>query len=186
MSKPNNPTPNHGSLTDLGLLDLPERRELLVAYLDGELSAEDALRVSTWLDDNPGALREVEHYRHAWDLLEHYEDEPVPADFAQRVFDAVGISHEKREGKVLRLAWYRQPLATAAAVLVAVGATIFVMGGPGGESPTAHAPTTDVVSVLQDVPDDQLRELLLNADVLLSVDADSIDADFDDETVLGG
>ena len=39
----------------------------------------------------------------------------------------------ERAGKVLRMAWYRRPLATAAAVLVAVGATMFVMRtGPSG------------------------------------------------------
>lgn len=172
--------------TDLDLLDAEARRELLVAYLDGELGADEALAVSTWLDDNPGALREVEHYRHTWDLLEHYEDEPVPADFAQRVFDAVGIQHEERAGKVVRLAWYRRPLATAAAVLVAVGATVFVMKGDPASDPVAPTPSIDVVSVLEDVPDDQLSDLLLNADALLSVDAESLDAEFDDETVLGG
>ena len=177
--------------TDLTLLLPDERRELLVAYLDGELSAEQALNVSTWLDDNPGALRELEHLRHAWDLLDHYEDEPVPPEFADRVFEAVGLQREERAGKVLRMAWYRRPLATAAAVLVAVGATIFVMRtGPDGGTPVS-APSVDVVSVLKDVPEGQLRELLLNADALLSVDAEAFEEDLDDsalsgETVLGG
>lgn len=179
MSHADDPSP-----MNLDLMEAEARRELLVAYLDGELPAEDALRVSTWLDENPGALREVEHLRHTWDLLEHYEDEPVPADFAQRVFDAVGIERAEREGKVLRLAWYRRPLATAAAVLVAVGATVVVMNGTGAGDGSAPTQTTDVVSVLEDVPADQLGELLLNADALLSVDAEALDADFDDETVL--
>jgi hypothetical protein len=186
MTHPTDPT-----LLSLDLLALDERRELLVAYLDGELSAEQALSVSTWLDDNPGALRELEHQRHAWDLLDHYEDEPVPADFASRVFEAVGLAREERAGKVLRMAWYQRPLATAAAVLVAVGATIFVMRtGPDGG---VHVPlrTVDVVSVLKDVPEGQLSELLLNADALLSVDAEAFEEDLDDsalggETVLGG
>jgi len=185
--------------TDLDLLPSDERRALLVAYLDGELSAEDALGVSTWLDENPGALREVEHMRHTWDLLEHYEDEPVPADFASRVFEAVGLRREapaggaRNEGRVLRMAWYRRPLATAAAVLVAVGATVFVMRtGPDGGATASRTPIDvvsvlqDVPDVLQDVPDSELSELLLNADALLSVDAEAFDEDLDDETVLGG
>jgi len=113
---------------NLDLMSTEDRRELLNAYLDGELSADEALEVSTWLDANPGALREVEHLRHLWDLLEHYEDEPVPADFAPGVMKAVGIEHVSRgDGRVLQMAWYRRPIATAAAVLVAVGATVFVM-----------------------------------------------------------
>ena len=181
MSHAHDPLPD-----DLALLDTEARRELLIAYLDGELAAEDALRVSTWLDDNPGALREVEHLRHTWDLLELYEDEPVPADFAQRVFAAVGIEREARAGRVVRMAWYRRPIATAAAVLVAVGATVFVMKhAPTGDT-VVPTPTVDVVSVLEDVPADQLDELLLNADVLLSVDAEALDEDFDADSVLGG
>ncbi len=195
MTNPNNPLPSDPlpsdpSPTDLELLEPQARRELLVAYLDGELAAEPALAVSRWLDDNPGALREVEHLRHVWDLLEHYEDEPIPEGFAERVFDAVGIEHSirrsgEREGKVLRLAWYRRPLATAAAVLVAVGATVFIMRAPSATEGTSPAATTDVVSVLEEVPEDQLGELLLNADALLSVDAAALDADFEDEVLSG-
>lgn len=179
--------------TNLDLLPSDDRRELLVAYLDGELPAEQALHVSTWLDENPGALRELEHLRHAWDLLDHYEDEPVPPEFAGRVFDAVGLHHEAREGTVLRMAWYRRPLATAAAVLVAVGATAFVMRAGPSAGVSVPTRTVDVVSVLQDVPEDQLSALLLNADALLSVDAESLsvdaesfEAELGDETVLGG
>ena len=78
------------NFTNLDLIDVEERRELLNAYIDGELSAEEALHVSGWLDDNAGALREVEHLRHIGDLLESYEDEPVPADFAANVIAGVG------------------------------------------------------------------------------------------------
>ena len=60
------------------------------------------------------------------------------------------------------------------------------MKGDPASDPVAPTPSIDVVSVLEDVPDDQLSDLLLNADALLSVDAESLDAEFDDETVLGG
>jgi anti-sigma factor RsiW len=169
------------------LLEVQERRELLNAYLDGELSAEEALPVSAWLDANPGALREVEHLRHLWDLLEHYEDEPVPADFAPGVLEAVGIERPAAgRGRVVPMAWYRRPLATAAAVLVAVGATVFVMSREPDGTPRAPAPSADVVAVLRGVPEEQLGELLLNADALLSLDADVLDENYDDESYLGG
>jgi anti-sigma factor RsiW len=177
-------------------MDPLARRELLGAYLDGELSAEASLHVSTWLDEHPQALREVEHLRHVWDLLEAYEDEPVPPDFAAGVLEAVGLGPAAGKGaerargapagRVLRMAWYRRPVATAAAVLLAVGVTALVMSR-GGEEPQARpTPPTDVVSVLKDVPDDELGPLLLNADVLLSVDDSALDADYSDETLLGG
>ncbi len=171
-------------LPNLDLMDVDARRELLNAYIDGELSAEEALHVSAWLDDNPGALRVVEHLRHIGDLLETYEDEPVPPDFAANVIARVGS--RKPAGRALPMAWYRRPLATAAAVLVAVGATAFVMRGGAPDGPLVPQATTDVVSILQDVPADELDDLLLNADVLLSVDDAALEEDYDDESVTGG
>jgi anti-sigma factor RsiW len=171
---------------DLDAMDPQTRRELLVAYLDGELPAEQALGVTAWLDDHPEALRDVEHLRHAWDLLDHYEDEPVPPDFAPRVLQAVGITPAQRAGRVVRMAWYRRPLATAAAVLVAVGATVFVMSSREPEGGLRTQPPTDVVSVLRDVPPEDLGDLLLNADVLLSVDDAALEGDYSDESLLGG
>ena len=174
------------NLPSLDLLDVEERRELINAYIDGELPAEEALRVSLWLDDNPGALRVVEHVRHIDDLLGSYEDEPVPPDFAASVFAAVGVGRARREGRVFHMAWYRRPLASAAAVLLAVGATAFVMQRGSENGVVVPQPTTDVVSVLQNVPADELGDLLLNADVLLSVDDAALEEGYDDETVTGG
>ncbi len=176
---------------NLDLMSTEERRELLNAYLDGELSAEEALEVSTWLDGNPGALREVEHLRHLWDLLEHYEDEPVSEDFAPGVMRAVGIERTERGGRrVVQMAWYRRPIATAAAVLVAVGATVFVMNHQKDETvvPTTEVARqeTDVVALLESIPADQLEDVLLNGDVLLSIDDAALDAEYDEESVLGG
>jgi anti-sigma factor RsiW len=178
---------------DPDLLGPEARRELLNAYLDGELSAEGALGVSAWLDANPGALREVEHLRHLWDLLEHYEDEPVSEDFAPRVMRAVGMNRKRLRrdarpapGRLLPLAWYRRPLAAVAAVLVAVGATVVLMPRREPDPRGPLAPATDVAAVLEDVPSEQLGELLLNADALLSLDADALDEDYDDESYLGG
>ncbi len=182
------------NFTNLDLIDVEERRLLLNAYIDGELSTEESLHVSGWLDDNAGALREVEHLRHIGDLLESYEDEPIPADFAANVFSGVGIGQQRRSGKMLSMAWYRRPLASAAAVMLAVGATVFVMQNAdedGGLAPTTTIATTDVVSVLKDVPADELGDLLLHADVLLSVDdaaleESSFDEEFDAENGAGG
>jgi len=170
-------------LGDLDLMDAEARRELLGAYIDGELPADEALHVSVWLDDNPGALRVVEHLRHIGDLLEVYEDEPVPAEFAASVFAGVGL---RRRGRLFGwgrssasrsplAAWYRRPMATAAAVLLAVGATVFVMRNGAEDGAIQPRAATDVVSVLKDVPADELDDLLLNADVLLAVEDAALD-----------
>lgn len=164
---------------DLDLMDTEERRELLNAYLDGEVSAEHALVVSQWLDANPGALREVEHLRHLWDLLEHYEDEPVPEDFAAGVIRSVGIQRDdvrldegRQEaapegGRVIELAWYRRPMATAAAVLLAIGATALVMSrrdeAPAVVEQTAAATELEALGV-EDLESLELLDVIVDAD----------------------
>jgi len=151
---------------DLDLMDAQERRELLNAYLDGELSADQALMVSAWLDSNPGALREVEHLRHIWDLLELYEEEPVPEDFAAGVIRSVGIEHEPKAGaRVVPMAWYRRPMATAAAVLVAVGATVFVMSGREAGLPDGARPSIALEELgVQDLESLEYLDVIVDAD----------------------
>lgn len=72
---------------ELESLDPRERLELLSAYLDGELPADEAREVTAWLERHPDALREVERQRRLWDLLGRYADEPVPAGFSQQVLE---------------------------------------------------------------------------------------------------
>jgi len=169
---------------DLDLMDVQERRELLNAYIDGEVSAEQALTISTWLDANPGALREVEHLRHVEGLLEHYADEPVPEGFADGVIEAVGICHEPvpAGGRLVSMAWYRRPMATAAAVLVAVGATVLVMSDRGG----APAPVPSArISELEALGVEDL-ESLEYLDVIVDADEETFDALLADGGVYGG
>ena len=174
---------------DLDLMDAQERRELLNAYIDGEVSAEQALTISTWLDVNPGALREVEHLRHVEGLLEHYADEPVPEGFADGVIEAVGIRHAAvasgavpLKGHVVSMAWYRRPMATAAAVLVAVGATVLVMSDRGG----APAPVPSArISELEALGVEDL-ESLEYLDVIVDADEETFAALLADGGVYGG
>ena len=79
-------------------------------------------------------------------------------------------------------------MGLAASVLVAVGATVFVMRSGGEDGTVVPKPTTDVVSVLKDVPAEELDDLLLNADVLLSVDDAALEEDYEgfEESVTGG
>jgi len=176
---------------ELDALDVQQRRELISAYLDGELSADQSRHVTEWLDTNPGALREVEHIRRTWDLLEAYEDEQVPEGFAARVFDSVGVERQEREGRVLRMAWYRQfaapALAASAVMLIAVGALwawspwkTTTLEGPGDAS--------SLTAVLSEVP----TELLDHVDLLVELDDDELDYalygvdDLDDAEGTGG
>lgn len=170
-------------------LDRGERRELISAYLDGELPAHEARQVTHWLDGNPGALREVEHIRRTFDLLDHYEDEPVPDGFAGRVFRAVGIERAAdKAGRVIPLAWYRRPqalMSLAAVLVLAIGLPLVLNQRSGGRIPASPgASPASAVDVLQTVPD----ELLLQLDTLADLDDEIVDSvlvdDLDDFATL--
>lgn len=150
-------------------LERDERRELISAYLDDELPAHEARQITQWLDENPGALKEVEHIRRTWDLLDHYEDEPVPEGFAQRVFAAVGL----HTGRVIQMAWYRRPQtwAAAAAILLVGFALLFTMkdGEPTGTTPV-KAPES-IATVIDEVPED----VLVYLDDIANLDDERLD-----------
>lgn len=108
----------------------PRLKERLSAYLDDELSPEEAREVLAWLEGDPAALKDAEELRRVWDLLAHYRDEDVPEGFADRVLARVGSSgrlpaanSEERRSlwAVLRGGTPRLRFAAAAAVLVAAG-----------------------------------------------------------------
>ncbi|MHC5011019.1 MAG: hypothetical protein ACYTG6_08735, partial [Planctomycetota bacterium] len=110
------------------------------------------------------------HLRRLWDVLDEYEDEPVPDGFAARVFDAAGLGRGSVDGRGWRL--LRRPfvpLAAAALVLVAIGAFLWF---PPGRDGTETLPSTDIAQVLEEVPVD----LLEDADVLLSLSDDEFEA----------
>src|SRR5688572_1210951 len=107
-------------------LDPRERQELLSAYLDGELPADEAREVAAWLERHPDALREVERQRRLWDLLGRYADEPVPAGFSRRVLgaaraDGPPLAAVPAPVRLSRSSW---ALAAAAVVLASVGITL--------------------------------------------------------------
>ncbi len=115
----------------------PRMKERLSAYLDDELSPEEAREVLAWIESDPAALRDAEELRRVWDLLKHYRDEEVPEGFSEGVLARIAAlrSASPREGGVpaggpeeRRSLWAvlkggtpRLRFAAAAAILVAAG-----------------------------------------------------------------
>ena len=143
----------------------PDRRcEVLSAYLDDELAPAAARHVTAWLDAHPEMLKEVEHNRRTWDLLDLYADEPVAEDFAARV---LAQTLTPRRPFLLR----PQVAAAAAAVLVlTVGGLLFATRS----SDPTPVETRDVagLSALEGVP----AEYLEQADALLALSDDEFEA----------
>jgi len=167
---------------EIPTLDEARRLELLSAYLDGELSPEAARDVTAWLDEHPASLREVEHLRRLWDLLDLYEDEAVPDDFATAVLDRTAAGHGA--GPVAGRP-FAGPLGIAAAAVLflalAGGALLLARGrgAPVSETELAqveplHAETVTTergAAVMEEVP----PELLVNVDLLLSLSDDEFE-----------
>ncbi len=63
----------------------PPEHELLSAYLDGELSADDRVRVDQWLATDADARRAVEEFRALSATLKNLPAVPLDEDLSQRV-----------------------------------------------------------------------------------------------------
>lgn len=145
-------------------LDPDRRRGVLGAYLDDELSPAAARHVTAWLDTHPETLREIEHHRRVWDLLDLYDDEPVAPDFATRV---LARTVTPRRPFLLRP---RGAAAAAAVLLLAVGALLFA-SHRGAPAPVESHDLAGL-STLETVP----AEYLEQADALLSLSDDEFEA----------
>jgi anti-sigma factor RsiW len=151
-------------------LDAEQRREVLSAYLDDELSPEAARHVTAWLDEHPDALRDVEHLRRMWDLLELYEDERVSDGFTARVLEAAGVqSTGPKWGRVLPLRRPATLAAAAAVLLVGLGVGFLIARPPSPSVPTGPSSTTADVAP---VPEEYLEEV----DVLLALSDEEFSA----------
>lgn len=150
-------------------LDAEARREVITSYLDDELSPEAARHVTSWLDENPEALKEVEHLRRVWDLLDLYDEEEVPEGFASRVLAEVEMGRTPTSGRLLRFPRMVGALAVAALVLAALG-----IGMRLGRGPTVPpvAPPVAETPIGEEVPLEYLEEV----DVLLALSEDEFDA----------
>lgn len=173
-----------------GALDLtratPEAQQLaLRAYLDGELGEAEARAVQAWIESDPERLREVERHRRVDDLLGHYADEPIPADFAAGVIEAVGIQRAPREtpGRMLSMPRLRHPAvlasglaAVAAALLLAFGLTLRGPETPAEPADTVRGPeVTSSVAALEFLPDEVFADVD-DLERLVDLDDDAVDA----------
>ena len=66
--------------------------EELVAYLDGELSAENAARIEALLASDPDVRRRLQSFERAWDLLDKLDTAPVGEPFTHTTLEMVAIA----------------------------------------------------------------------------------------------
>jgi len=121
-----------------------EMRELLSAYVDGELRDTDAARVEELSKRDAELRREIASYRNLraklkdWDEAEHGHAPPPTLErrVLSRVRAWVGERREARRGRLVSLLF--QPVTMAAALLLAVGGGLLVERAyPPATLPTA-------------------------------------------------
>jgi len=137
-----------------------EMRELLSAYVDGELRDADAARVEDASKRDPELRREIEAYRtlrkklKEWDAADHAAA-PGPA-LATRTL-ARARAMDAALAAPARFALFG-PLAMAASVLVAVGLGYGIARSTAPEAPPEAVPATSVaVTPLAPAPDLALK-----------------------------
>ncbi len=101
---------------------IPE--ELLSAYFDGELSANERIKVEHWLNSSPEARQQVADYRRLSRMFEGLSRTEVPQEFPTEVLQLAERRMLLPDASPLprrtpiRLWWVAVPTATAAALLL--------------------------------------------------------------------
>jgi anti-sigma factor RsiW len=91
-----------------------DREQLLHAYLDGELSAEEAARFERTLAADPALAARLQELRNLDDALGAWPGHVAAPEFSKQV---LARARRARRGRIVGLL---APLASAAAVLLAV------------------------------------------------------------------
>jgi anti-sigma factor RsiW len=77
---------NHPSLAEASTID-----EELVAYLDGELSREEALKIERRMADDPKYAARLNQLQRAWDLLDTLNRSEANEDFVHSTVEMVAV-----------------------------------------------------------------------------------------------
>jgi anti-sigma factor RsiW len=70
-------------------------RDQLVAYLDGELSAEESQALERHLSEDPDLRRQLQTHQQAWDLLDDIPRAEVKETFTQTTVEMIAVSTEE-------------------------------------------------------------------------------------------
>jgi anti-sigma-K factor RskA len=107
-------------------LDEPSHdHDVLVAYLDGELDADESRRVERRLSQDPTFRQSLQQLQRAWDLLDELPRAEAGHTFTQSTMEMVAVTAERElqavEKHLRRYNTWRW-ITAAVAVLVACGA----------------------------------------------------------------
>lgn len=139
--------------------------EDLVAYLDGELTGEDILRIEARLSSDDGYRHQLQQLQRAWDLLDDLPRVEASESFSQSTVSMVALQasgeYPAANAKSKSRIW-RYALATAATLsagLIGYGVTYFIYDSPNREL-LADLPVIERLDVYQSADDIEFLRLL--------------------------
>ena len=117
-----------------------QRDELLSAYLDGELSAGERMRLETQLTTNPALLAELETLRHTVALVRDLPQVPIPHNFILPQTVAARPASAERPRRTWPASLLTAATAVASLLFVAVLSLDLFLPRMGGNLAFAPAP----------------------------------------------
>ena len=121
-------------------MDCAEVREEFSALLDGELTPEARAVIEAHLSECAECLRELERFKRVDAAYRALPQRRAPADFEQRVADALRPQVIRLRRPALRHRRVWPLLAAAAMVLVMLGGAFLQLRTPSGRFEVAQAP----------------------------------------------
>ena len=120
-------------------MECRDAKQLIMERLDGELPAEENVRLEEHLAACDACTRELAQQRRLIDGIKALPRVPAPADLAQRVNATIARETVRRPG---RGAWVRRYGAMAASIaIVVVAATLWLKDNKAPQRSAAPAPT---------------------------------------------
>ena len=155
--------------------DSTQEAELLVAYLDGELDREDALRVERRLAMDPDLRHQLLDFQRAWDLLDELPLGEVDDKFAPTTVEMVAVQAESEsQADELRLRRRRNLVWAAASVMALAAAGV----GYAWTSYTLDAENRSLLAVLPLAQNLEAYQWADSIDFLRSLQQDQAFASF--------
>jgi ferric-dicitrate binding protein FerR (iron transport regulator) len=105
----------------------PEERSNLVAYIDGELTDDEARAIATKLTQSPTARREVDSLRKTWELLEYLPRPQASQEFPDRTLSSIR-TFQSRGGTWNRITQNGLVIGAKIGILVVVAAVSLGVG----------------------------------------------------------
>lgn len=128
--------------------------ERLSAYLDGELEADELIRLERELAEDPALRAELDALRESVDFLREAGPVDAPADFHSRVMARVSLLETPPTGLLdrLRALLAGVPLERLVVVLAAAMVVVILVDQPKKTPPAAPEPEAAPLAVIEPTP----------------------------------